>query len=213
VIPGVRRRPSFLPSYGANDPVLGAQCDGCLVAKYRQVFVRQWLVRRGSTGVLAAWRGPWVRQGTGGPVAVCRAPGGVANAYGKRCGVFRSYLNTPSTCGNWPPLDDHADLRGQQSDPAHGNGPPAAEVARRSAFSLVSGYLLSSAPAVRVGSNAGAGPRAEPTTWSRGSRRAVPGTAPGSARPRHGWAKAECHGQGIGMRRDPARRWLCGDRV
>jgi hypothetical protein len=35
---------------------------------------------------------------------------------------------TPSTCGNWPPLDDHPDLRGHQPDPARRDGPPAGQV-------------------------------------------------------------------------------------
>ena len=32
------------------------------------------------------------------------------------------------TCGNCPLVHDHPDLRGHQPDPAHGHGPPAAEV-------------------------------------------------------------------------------------
>jgi len=31
-------------------------------------------------------------------------------------------VSTPSTCGNWPPLDDHPDLRGHQPDPADRDG-------------------------------------------------------------------------------------------
>src|ERR1022692_2524198 len=54
---------------------------------------------------------------------------------------------TPSTCGNWPPLDDHPDLRGHQPDPARGDGPAAAEVADLLVFPQVSSDLVDRAAA------------------------------------------------------------------
>jgi len=64
---------------------------------------------------------------------------------------------TPPTCGNCPVVGDHPDLRGNQPDPARGDGPAAAEVASLPAFALVNGYLSGGAPVVRTGLRAGRG--------------------------------------------------------
>jgi hypothetical protein len=63
------------------------------------------------------------------------------------------------TCENCPSLDEHADLRGYQPDPARRDGASAPEVARRPAFALVSGHPLGGASAARIGLRACRGGR------------------------------------------------------
>src|SRR5712692_4326449 len=82
--------------------------------------------------------------------------------------------NTLSTCGNCPARSDHADLRGHQPDPARGHGAPVAQVARRSPFALVSGYLLGGASAARIARRACRGGPGDPVLcplFPVGSRR------------------------------------------
>jgi hypothetical protein len=94
----------------------------------------------------------------------------------------------PSTCGNCSRLRYHPDLRGNEPDSAARDGPPAAEVAGRSAFPLVSGPLLGGAPPVRVGLRVGL----------RVGRRGPDG-------------HAVCPLFPVGSRRFPTRCWIRAD--
>ena len=56
------------------------------------------------------------------------------------------FTRVPSCQRKPPPVHDHANLRRHQPDPAHGDGPPAAEVARRPAVALVGTYRAVALP-------------------------------------------------------------------
>jgi len=56
-------------------------------------------------------------------------------------------------CGNCQPVDDHPDLRGHQPDPAHGDGPAAAEIASWSAASRSSPTSRRHSPRGRTASS------------------------------------------------------------
>ncbi len=70
--------------------------------------------------------------------------------------IIRRTIDTPSRdLKAAARRQDHPDLRGHQPDPARSHGPPAAQVARSSAFPLVSDHLLERPVAVWLARAAG----------------------------------------------------------